>query len=207
MNPCFSSAAQWLCGLGQGLYLCTPQFSSLYNGFSNPSLAVRITSRLQNEARNKVLNICISNSSFLPRTRYRGQCFRALDSGNNQDTRVCPGDLTHHRLPPEQASHYHRAHQAGQRGGQVRDMMGSATVRGRWAGREAAQNSVSPNQPPPVHSPTRSGVELCILETTSCPLMAPARNTAHCLRPPSSWPAYQKKCDWRSCLHLKVVGP
>lgn len=103
----------------------------------------------------KVLNICISNSSFLPCARYRGQCFRTLDSRNNEDAGVCPGDFTHHRLPSEQASHHHRSHQASQRGGQVRHMLGAATARGESAGREVSQSSVWPDQLPPStpHSP------------------------------------------------------
>ena len=77
-----------------------------------------------------VLNICLLSSSFLLCARYRGQCFGALDSGNNQDTWVCPGDLAHHRLLPEQASHHHRPHQAGQCGGQVRRMHSAGGRRG-----------------------------------------------------------------------------
>eukprot|EP00069_Balaena_mysticetus_P003099 bmy_16393T0 len=51
-----------------------------------------------------------------PADRHSGQRFRTLDSGNNQDARVRLGDLAHHRLPPEQASHHHRPHQASQSG-------------------------------------------------------------------------------------------
>lgn len=155
--------------------------------------------------RTKVLNICISNFFFHPCARYCGQCFGALDSGNNQDAGVSPGDLAHHRLPPEQASHHHRPHQACQRGGQVRHMLGHRHSEGVRQG-EATQSSVWPDQPPSSPS-TWPGVEHCMLETTSCPLTAPARNTARCLRPPSSWPMCQRKCNWRSCLHPKIGDP
>lgn len=109
----------------------------------------------------QVLNICISDPSFLPRARYRGQCFRTLDSGNNQDARVHPGDLAHHWLPPEQAGHHHRPYQAGQCGGQVRHVLGAAIMRGGCAGRKVAQSSVWLDQPPPStpshHHLARSG--------------------------------------------------
>lgn len=147
-----------------------------------------------------VLSSCTSNSSFIPCARYRGQCFRAPDSGDNQDAGVRPGNLAHSWLPPEQASHHHRPHQAGQRGGQVRHMLGTAMAK-RVAGEEAAQTRCPPS---PLLWP---GVEHCTLETTSCPSTAPARSTAPCSRPPSCWPVCQRKCSWRSCLRPKVGGP